>query len=219
MIFFWFVISFMTFIALCFILWPWRSSFSKSLYFVTTLFLTVVILSWYQWGNKKEIGQWLELKRDAAAVKNLKEQLGHSPEHVIERLKKQLEQDPKSAKGWYLLGKLYIAQQQFSHAVDAFSKANNLQPNDTEIMMDYAQALFITQKTKQATHFAQQVLLKDPQNPRAINLLASDAFREGDYQEAITQWEKLRSYYPFGSEDASALEAAIERAKKALNPS
>ena len=216
MMFFWFVISCMTLMALGFMLWPWVKSFSTSIYFVTALFLITVILAWHQWGSKKEITQWLDLKQNAEAVKKLKDQLGNSPEKVIERLKKQLEQDPKSAKGWYLLGKLYMAQKQFSNAVDVFAKANHLQPNDAEIMMDYAQALFITQKTKQAVGLARQVLLKNAQNPRAINLLASAAFQAGEYQEAIIQWEKLRSYYPFGSEDANALEAAIDRARKAL---
>jgi cytochrome c-type biogenesis protein CcmH len=212
MILFWIVISLMTLIGLGFILWPWKS-FSV---FTAILFFILVGLAWLQWGNQKEVIHWLEVKRNAVAVKDLKEQLGNSPEHVIERLKQQLEKNPKSAKGWFLLGKLYMAQQQYTNAVDVFSKANNLKPNDPEIMLDYAQVLFILQKTKQSALLARQVLAQDPQNPRAINLLASDAFREGQYQEAIQQWEKLRSYYPFDSEDAKALESAIERAKMAL---
>jgi cytochrome c-type biogenesis protein CcmH len=217
MIFFWLGIGLMTFAALGFILWPWARSYSTSIYFVTALFLIVVILAWHQWGNKKEITQWLEIKQDAPAIKDLKAQLGNSPEQVIARLKKQVEKNPKSAKGWYLLGKLYMSQRQFQDAIDVFAKANELQPSDKDIMMDYAQALFVAQKTNQAVVLARQVLAQDPQNPRAINLLGSNAFQEGQYQEAINQWEKLRNYYLFGSDDANALEAAIERAKMALD--
>lgn len=212
MILFWIVMGLMTLIGLGFILWPWKS-YSV---FSAVLFLMLIGLAWFQWGSQKEITQWLEIKQNAIAANDLKEKLGNSPEQVIERLKQQLDQHPTSAKGWFLLGKLYMAQQQFPNAVEVFAKANQLQPNDSEIMMDYAQALFIVQKTKQSTLLAQQVLAKEPQNPRAINLLASDAFREGHYREAILQWEKLRHYYSAGTEDAKALESAIERAKMAL---
>ncbi|MFU8797371.1 MAG: tetratricopeptide repeat protein [Gammaproteobacteria bacterium] len=135
MMIFFFILSAMTLIALGFI---WRASSM-----VPLMFLIILGLAWLQWGNEKEVSQWLELKK-------LRTELGHSADTVIKRLKKQLETNPNSAKGWYLLGKLYLSQENYTEAVEVFAKANHLQPDDPETLLNYGQALLMAKQSKEA---------------------------------------------------------------------
>jgi cytochrome c-type biogenesis protein CcmH len=135
MMIFWLILIFLTILALGFI---WRSS-----WIVPTVFLILVGFTWLQWGNEKDVMQWLELKK-------LRAELGNSADNVITRLKEQLAKKPDSAKGWYLLGKLYMSQQKFPEAVTALEKSNSLQANDPETMLNYGQALLMAKQPEAA---------------------------------------------------------------------
>jgi len=164
MIIFWSILALLTIIALGSI---WRGS-----WIVPIIFLILVGLAWLQWGNEKDVTQWLELKK-------LRAELGNSADNVIKRLKKQLEQNPKSAKGWYLLGKLYLSQQNYSAAVDVFSKANNLQPNEPEIMLNYGQALLMAKQPEAAVKIWKKLRDHYPENSDEAKALDAAIKQDG----------------------------------------
>ena len=104
-----------------------------------------------------------------------------SPNEVIQLLEAKLKQQPNSAQGWYLLGKLYISDQQYSKAVIALQKANQLNPKQEVIMVKYAEALFFTHDqilNSKARSLLADALDQDKDNLEAINLLAIDAFHQ-----------------------------------------
>ncbi|MBA4697247.1 MAG: tetratricopeptide repeat protein [Legionella sp.] len=139
---------------------------------------------------------------------------------VIATLKQKLQKDPKSAQGWYLLGRLYASQGEWPLAADAFRQAYNLKPEDALITINYAQSLW--QKEGDRAHariepLLEKVLINHPTHPDAMALLAQCAFEKGDYSTAITYWERLLSIVQNGTEDADLLRRAIAQAHQKMD--
>lgn len=166
----------------------------------------------------QQFTHWLTSKQQFTAVQKLRGELG-TPQQVIAKLKQHLQQDPQSAQGWYLLGRLYTSQQQFQEATMAFAHAYALQPKNPDIIFQYAQILYLTQHSLagKPTTLLQQLLQLEPNNDLAVNLLAVAAYQQHDYQHAITLWERLLPNYPVNSPDGKALLNAIAQAQKDAN--
>lgn len=127
---------------------------------------------YWQLGAYQQMRAVAIAKQNAQAAQVLRKELG-TPDNVIALLKQRLAQDPNSARGWFLLGRLYASQQNFDLAAQAFAKADQLQPNDPATLFQYAQALYLTQHSLQGkpTELLQQLLKLQPQNDRAKNLI------------------------------------------------
>jgi cytochrome c-type biogenesis protein CcmH len=194
-----------------------KQAWKSTLAIIILLPAFAVFLYIYQGSGK----QWLayqHTQQQLAQVQQFRSQLG-TPQQVIDKLKQRLQQDPNSAQGWYLLGRIYFDQQRFTEAVDTFSKAYALQPKQPEVLFYYAESLSLTQHTLSGkpTTLLQQLLKLQPDNDAAMNLLAVAAFNEKRYQEAINYWEKMLPHYAPDSEDGKALLTAIAKAQTALN--
>lgn len=184
---------------------------------VVILPIAAIFLYWH-WGSSQQVTRWLQAKRQAAVVQTEIHQLG-SVANIIAALQLRLQQTPNSATGWYLLGKLYFSQQQYQNAVDALAKANQIKPNDPKILLQYAESLFFmnNRTVNPPTKFIlQQLLQVSPGNVNAINLLALGAYRSGDYQTAIQNWQQLLPQFPQNSADAKNLLAMIAMAQQKL---
>lgn len=68
---------------------------------------------------------------------------------LIAGMEKRLAQEPTSVEGWYLLGKLYMHAAQYSLAVNALAKANQLSPGQPEILLNYKEAQRLAESQKQ----------------------------------------------------------------------
>lgn len=117
-----------------------------------------------------------------------------NPQIIIQRLQARLQQQPNSAKGWYLLGRLYVSQGQLENANIAFSKANQLKPHDEVILNQLVSTRFFQNKRRldaQSQAYLADILSLNPNNLDALNLRATDAYLRRDFATAIQQWEKM----------------------------
>ena len=196
-----------------------QKTVNPSLAFGLLLILPIVAVCLYlHWGSSRSLALAMVEKKQAAQVKQVVQQLG-SAENVINALKAKLQQNPDSAQGWYLLGKLYLSQQQFSNAVAAFAKANSLQANNPDILVNYASSLFFSHKEtlpSSAEKLLQQALKLQPANVDALNLTAIAAFREKRYQIAVDNWQKILSQLPANSSDAQNIAIMNAQAQQHL---
>lgn len=203
-------------IALMLIIYPLRKSlFSIAL---APLLIIALGLSYWQWGAWPA---WQGYNRQLAQQEQIQAvlQTVKGPEDLAERLKARLAEDPQSARGWYLLGRLYASQNQWALAREAFAKACQLNPNDVAATVNYGQSLW--QLNQQ--HFDEPIrtifkslLEKNPQQPDALAMLAMDAFMSEQYQTAINYWQQLLKLAPEQSEEAQMLRKAIAKAQQQL---
>lgn len=142
-----------------------------------------------------------------------------SVQNVITTLAAHLQAHP-DARGWFLLGKLYLKEQNYGEAVKALQEANRLQPQQPETLVAYAEALFFFNHrvlTAQGKRVLAQVLSLQPQQPEALNLLAVAAYQAGDYSQAAHYWQQLLSQYASDSEDGQILLRMIADAQQKAN--
>lgn len=195
----------------------------KSPNYLTAIVLLIIlpaaaILLYLHWGNSQSFFKWRIANQQAAQIKADMAAYG-STQNIIHALQEKLQENPDSAKGWYLLGRLYMSQQQPQQAVQAFAKANHLQPDDIQIMQNYAASLFFANHEKldtQSRQLLQKVMALQTDNLDAMNLYALGAYRDSDYQTAIQYWEKLLSLVPQQSDASKELLAMIAQAQQQL---
>ncbi len=183
------------------------------------LFIPLLTIPLYlHWGDSQQLAKRLAEQSHQQQVNQFMAQF-KNPQQVIEQLKQRLSQQPNSAQGWYLLGRLYFTSGNTQQAVDAFRKANQLKANDVTIMLQYAQALYFYQKQSlegKAEQLIHQVLAEQPNNPMAINLIAVNAYQHHDYSTAIKYWEKLLALFPRQSQNKQIIVEAIAKARSRL---
>jgi cytochrome c-type biogenesis protein CcmH len=128
-------------------------------------------------------------------------------------------QTPDDAEGWALLARSYVELKQYREAADAFSRAAKRIPNDATLLADYADALGMANGRTlrgEPASLAQRALKADPAHPKALGLVASAAFEEKNYRQAIAYWEKLRTILPPDSDEARGIGANIAEASALL---
>jgi cytochrome c-type biogenesis protein CcmH len=176
-------------------------------------------LGYWQWGAWPALQEFehqqAKHQKMQAAMKSLK-----NPQGVIEKLTQHLQQDPKSAQGWYLLGRIYAFQNQGSLAFDAFKKAHLLEPTNEQFSVNYTQSLWQIRHEKfddEIRTLFHTLLKNNPKQPDSLSMLAIDAFQTREYQQAIQYWTQLLAVIPPESNDAKEIRRAIARANTFLN--
>jgi len=222
MIEFWFCIAVMTLIAVGFVLWPlWRQAKPAK---ITGLILLIAIplfavsLYWH-FGASRELANYWNLKREAVIVKAEMQKI-KNVEQLVDQLKAHLQQDPGSAKGWYLLGRLYMGQQHFIQAQTVFNKAYQLEPKNNEYAIAFAEATFFAKNRRldnQTRELLRQVIQRDPTAISAMNLVAIDAFETKHYHQAIQQWEAMLPLFAVGSPESKMILTMIAKAQRLSN--
>jgi len=140
---------------------------------------------------------------------------------LMERLKKKLEQNPNDATGWAMLARSYMAMERYADAVPAFDKAFKLNPNDADMLADYADALGIHQGRKlegKPETMIEKALKVDPNHVKALMLAGTMAYNRKDFALAVKDWERARTNLPQDSdpEFSEQITAAIGDAKQRM---
>lgn len=128
-------IAFMLILALALFSIPFiknKSLFTKS-FFIPAILTTALAMTLYHYNsNNTALQQWLSYgKEHYNLLVNFNDMGGLNG--MITRIKQKLEANPNDAQGWFILGKLYLSQQNYPAAKTAFDKAHSLNPNDDQI--------------------------------------------------------------------------------------
>ncbi|TNF87599.1 MAG: c-type cytochrome biogenesis protein CcmI [Gammaproteobacteria bacterium] len=110
------------------------------------------------------------------------------------RIKERLRQNPEDVEGWFLLGRTYMAQQQFDEAVTAYRRSNELLPNEPGIMFALADALGMQNNGNllgEPEELIQSGLKLAPQFPNGLWLAGMAAEQRQDNESAHRYWTQL----------------------------
>ncbi len=185
---------------------------------IIPLFVLIVLGAYLKWGSWFKWQDFLDQEKKQSQVQAILKSV-KSPQELIEKLKAQLEKNPKSGRGWYLLGRLYSSQGSFIDAQDAYKTAYELNPTNEKIVINYAQSVWQNNghKFNSLSHqLFQSVLTKNPNQPDALAMLAMESYTKGDYLNAINLWQHLLILLSPDSDDAAAIRKAIAQAQTHL---
>lgn len=135
-------------------------------------------------------------------------------------LRTRLQAHPDNLQSWIMLGHIQMALNNHHAALQAFNKAWQLAPKDTEAQLGYAEILTRSvnaEDSLKAGEILREMLKTDHTNPRVLTLLAFNAFGQQNYPEAIGAWQMLLRVLPDDDERRQVIERSIEQAKTEQN--
>lgn len=194
---------------------------------VPSVMLTVVLSYglYYQFGASQEVVRWQEVSANLPELS--KKLMSSSSEPLSDQemedltlaLRTRLHYQPEDSTGWLLLGRIALANRDVTTAIDSMEKSYNLEPQDPDIMLGYAQALMLSQEEMDqntARSLLGQLVQQDRVDLRVFSLLAFDAFERQDYPAAIKYWGVMQQM--IGPEDSryEMLSRSIDSARKQM---
>ncbi|MDF3054452.1 MAG: ccmI [Gammaproteobacteria bacterium] len=147
MILFWILIVIVTLAVLCALIYVARLSVKETVVFASFVF--IISLSMYAiFGAYSQLSLYIDKKAHAQRIQKEIQALG-GLDDMIQKMEERVHQN-QDAKGWFLLGRLYMRAQRFQDAVHAFAQSNQREPNQPETLASYAEALDLASQ-QQAT--------------------------------------------------------------------
>lgn len=123
-----------------------------------------------------------------------------SPEGMVERLVHRLNDHPDDLPGWLMLGRSYVALQEYPLAVRAYQRADRVAGGrSADALVGEAEALTLTNDSQisgEAGRLIERALTIDPASPQALFFGAAAALRRGELPLARTRFTKLLSLNP-----------------------
>lgn len=124
----------------------------------------------------------------------------NSPEAMVARLARQLEQDPQNLNGWLMLGRSYTVLQEYPLAARAFGRAERLSGGrSAEALEGEGEALVLmddSELTGRAGQLFERVLILAPDSGKALFFGAMSAEKRGDLPLARQRLTKLLAMNP-----------------------
>ena len=136
---------------------------------------------------------------------------------VVEQLAQKLKAQPNNPEGWAMLARSYARLQRPADALQAYTQAVALKPDDPQLLADYADLMAFQndrQLAGEPTRLIDRALKLDPKHPKALALAGSAAFDRKDFAAAVRHWEQLARLSPPGSEFLTELQSGIDEARK-----
>ncbi|EQB7867604.1 heme lyase NrfEFG subunit NrfG [Citrobacter amalonaticus] len=117
-----------------------------------------------------------------------------TPEAQLIALQKQIRANPQDSEKWALLGEYYLWRNDYDNALLAYGQALRSRGENAEIYSALATVLYYQagqHMTLATREMIDKALALDAGEVTALMLLASDAFMQADYKQAILQWQKV----------------------------
>src|SRR3954454_4994711 len=123
-----------------------------------------------------------------------------TPQTMVARLARRLEQNPENLDGWLMLGRSYTQLQEFKLATRAFQRADRLAGGKSaEALIGEAEALARSDEAEldgRAAKLIEQALVVDPNSGKALFFGAAVAMRKGELPLAKERFTKLLALDP-----------------------
>lgn len=135
-------------------------------------------------------------------------------EGMVEGLAARLQDDPADLEGWVMLARSYAVLARYEDAVHAYTRASELAPNDTALLLDRARVMRTLageQQTPETVNLMTQVASMEPDNIEALWFLGLDAFRAGNREAARSYFDRAMNAFPEAAPERASLQAEIER--------
>ncbi len=137
-------------------------------------------------------------------------------EAMVARLAARLKQQPDDADGWRKLARSYETLRRFDAAADAYRQLLALDPENPDLLVDYAVVLGMTLNHSLAGAPLAQIdraLAIAPNHVQALALSGSAALERGDKAYAVAQWKKILAQVPADSDIARSIAGSIAGAE------
>jgi len=181
----------------------------------------VLVFSFALYGKIGAFEQLSQPQQVSAQAQMAQEEMARQQETLnrVNGLKQQVANEPQNADAWYSLGQALVGVGDFTGALAAFEKVEEIDGAHADIFGAMAQASYYRdnqQITPQVQGFIDKALALDGQDPSTNILLGMHAFMGQDYAKAVKHWQGVidsgRS-----NVNTQALQEALNEAKSRLS--
>jgi cytochrome c-type biogenesis protein CcmH len=140
-------------------------------------------------------------------------------EELVRRLAAKLEEQPNNPQGWVMLGRSYVAMNDYPKALQAYERAIKLDGENVNTLLAYAEAIAGSNGnnfTGNAAPLVDKAFSLEPQNPNVLWISGILAYQQGDFRSALTRWEKVQGMLTPQSSELVSVTSAIDDARKQL---
>lgn len=140
--------------------------------------------------------------------------------NLQEKIYNRLQDKPNHTYYLITLAQLKMENRDFLGAKESYLKILKLRPNDSDLLSEYAQALYFSENrkfTKEVKSIINKTIKLNPNNAVALGLNGIDYFEQGLYRLAIKSWENALKVTKKNTPEANALNTSILHAKKFTN--
>jgi cytochrome c-type biogenesis protein CcmH len=140
--------------------------------------------------------------------------------NLQEKIYNRLQDKPNHTYYLITLAQLKMENRDFLGAKESYLKLLKLRPNDSDLLSEYAQALYFSENrkfTKEVKSIINKTIKLNPNNAVALGLNGIDYFEQGLYRLAIISWENALKVTKKNTPEANALNTSILHAKKFTN--
>lgn len=140
-----------------------------------------------------------------------------SMDQAIAKLRERIAADPGNVGNIALLARSYMALEQFDLAATSYQQATQLSPQDSDLAVEYAEALLRTSADRhfppQAVQMLEAAVARNPTNQRALFFLGLHHMQNARPAEAVEIWDRLLPL--LDAETGQALRKQIGEARTA----
>ena len=139
---------------------------------------------------------------------------------LVSELAKRLAESPQDVDGWLLLGRSYVALDDWTAAQNAFEQAYQLDPNNPYTLLDLAHSLAQLNQgvfSLRAQALVATAYLQLPNDADALWLNALVSRQQGDLQQAYDDLIRLRAQLPPESTQAQDLAKLLNQLEETLS--
>jgi len=154
---------------------------------------------------------------DQQIAESLAEQQSQWTPELIATIGERAKQRPNNVYYWTILAEEAMGRGDMVAAEGYFAEAIRVQPNESYLLGQYAQALFFVEENRfSATVIAavDRAFAVDSSNQTVLGLKGIQAFQEADYRRAITYWQGAASGLNPASDSWLALQNGIQQAQQ-----
>jgi len=158
----------------------------------------------------------------ADAPMNMISKNGTAPsiDEMIATLEEKLADKPNNPQGWFMLARSYMSLKQYDKSIPAWEKLLGLiGQEEPDVLVQYADALAMTQKGRLAGKPTEQILKAlalDPNNTQGLWLAGMAMQEQKDDMGALNYWRRLEPNMDDDPESQVALRGLINHAERRL---
>ncbi|MDX2464943.1 MAG: c-type cytochrome biogenesis protein CcmI [Porticoccus sp.] len=186
---------------------------------VCLLITPILAFSLYQMLGASDDVEITELLQLRASEPMSDEESATLSQKIQAKLSRRILSEPDHIFYLVTLARLQMDEANFVGAAMSYRQAVEVNPNDSELLAEYAQALYFAAGSKfegEAGAVLDNALALDTNNLTALGLQGIRSFESGEYLLAIRSWQAALKAISPQSSQAQALQSGILRARKFL---
>ena len=139
-----------------------------------------------------------------------------SVDQMLTILVNRLRENPSDTDGWFLLGRTYMAMEDYPKAAATFERLHQLVGDQPVVLLSWADAQSMAQSGNmqgKPTELVSKALELDPTNTTALWLAGMVEDQAGNYSRAVELWERLAPMIENDPRSATRIASLIANAR------